>query len=176
MQPQKQFNNQNRVRTNNQIRVPQVRVILEDGTSLGILSTYDALKKAKELGLDLVEVNAKASPPVCKILDYGKFKYEEKKKAVAAKKNQKQVELKEITFRPNIDENDLNHKIAQAREFLLDSKKVQFTVRFAGREITHLDIGKEKLEMVIKSLSDIPVNISQTFLEGKKLSLTVSPK
>lgn len=173
---QKQNNNPIRIRINNYIKVPQVRVVLEDGTSPGIMSTYQALQMAKDAGLDLVEINPKSSPPICKIIDYGKYKYDEKKKAVAANKNQKHVELKEITFRPNIDENDLNHKVSQIKEFLLDGNKVQVTVRFMGREITHSELGKEKLEFVVKNLTEIPHTVTPISLEGKRMSITISVK
>jgi len=174
MQPKS--NIPNRIRINYHIKVPQVRVVLEDGTSPGIMQTYQALQMAKDVGLDLVEINPKSSPPICKITDYGKYKYDEKKKAVAAKKNQKIVELKEITFRPNIDENDLNHKISQAKEFLLDGNKVQVTVRFMGREITHPELGKEKLDFFVKSLTGVSIVVTSTVLEGKRMSIIISSK
>lgn len=171
-----QTNNfQTRIRTNNQIRIPQVRVILNDGSNAGVLNTYDALKMAKDSGLDLVEINPAAKPPVCKIMDFGKYKYEEKKKAQAAKKNQVVQELKELTFRPNTDENDLNHKLDQAKEFLAEGNKVKFTVRFRGREITHSDLGKEKLEWILQQLQGLITDKPQISLEGKFMSMIVSP-
>lgn len=173
---QKTPNIQNRIRTNWQIKVAQVRVILEDGTSPGVMATSAALQMAKEAGLDLVEINPKVSPPVCKIIDYGKYKYDEKKKSAELKKNQKIVELKQITLTPNIDENDLNHKISQAKEFLLDGNKVQITVRFKGREITHAELGKQKLELIVKSIAEIPHVVTPVSLEGKRMSLTISAK
>jgi translation initiation factor IF-3 len=170
-QSQQQF----RIRVNNYIRVPQVRVVMEDGSSPGIMNTYDALKLAKDQGLDLVEINPKSVPPVCKIIDYGKYKYDEKKKQAEARKNQKTQELKELTFRPNTDENDLNHKLSQAKEFVAEGHKVKFTVRFRGREITHSNIGREKLMWIIEQLGDQIANNPQISLEGKFMSVIVSP-
>jgi len=173
---QKNNQNQNRIRINLQIRVPQVRVVLEDGSSPGILSTREAMQLAQAAGLDLVEINPKSSPPVCKILDYGKFKYDEKKKAAVARKSQKQSELKELTFRPNTDEHDLGIKLQMAKEFLKDGNKVKFAIRFRGREITHPQVGKEKLDWLLKELTDLISGTPQVFTEGKIMSMTVNPK
>ena len=173
-----QTNNQQReyrVRINKHIRVPQIRVVLADGTNGGVMNTYDALKMAQDQALDLVEINPKGVPPVCKIMDYGKFKYEEKKKAQAAKKNQQVQELKELTFRPNTDENDLNHKVAQAKEFLTEGNRVKFAIRFRGREIVHANIGKEKLDWILKQLDGLISPNPQINLEGKIMSMLVSP-
>jgi translation initiation factor IF-3 len=175
MQPNNQQQREYRVRINQHIRVPQIRVVLADGTNAGIMNTYDALKQAKDQSLDLVEINPKAIPPVCKIMDYGKFKYEEKKKQNAAKKNQQIQELKELTFRPNTDENDLAHKLAQAKGFLEDGDRVKFTIRFRGREITHTNIGKDKLDWIIKELGSMIQPNPPMNLEGKFLSMIVSP-
>jgi translation initiation factor IF-3 len=168
-------NFQTRIRTNHQIRVPQIRVILNDGTNAGVMNTYEALKLAKDQSLDLVEINPAAKPPVCKIMDFGKYKYEEKKKAQAAKRNQVVQELKELTFRPNTDENDLNHKLDQAKEFLAEGNKVKFTIRFRGREITHADLGKEKLEWILQQLQGSITDRPQISLEGKFMWMIVSP-
>lgn len=170
-------NNQNsqRTRTNTQIRLPQIRVVSSDGENLGVLTTRDALKMAQDQGLDLVEINPRAVPPVCKIMDYGKFKYEEKKKAQAAKKNQQVQEMKELTFRPATDDNDLTHKLAQAKEFLAEGNMVKFTVRFRGREITHPQIGREKIEWFIQQLSGLIKTNTNINLEGKFMSVIVSP-
>lgn len=166
---------QYRTRINNYIRVPQIRVILSDGTNAGIMNTYDALKLAKEQSLDLVEINPAAKPPVCKIMDYGKFKYEEKKKQQAAKKKQQVQELKELTFRPNTDENDLNHKVNQAKEFLDEGHKVKFTIRFRGREITHPQVGRDKLDWILQQLTGLIVASPQVSLEGKFMTMIVTP-
>jgi translation initiation factor IF-3 len=173
-QPQKQ-NSQSRVRVNYQIKVPQVRVIDQDGASVGVMPTRDALKLAQDQGLDLVEINPKSSPPVCKIYNYGKFKYEEKKRLSEIRKKQKTQEVKEITFRPSTDLNDLNHKLASAKEFIKDGHKVKFTVRFRGRELAHPQVAQDKLFWIIKELgsliqTDAPINV-----DGKFMSMTVSP-
>lgn len=166
---------QYRIRINNYIRVPQIRVVLNDGSTAGIMETYAALKMARDQGLDLVEINPKSVPPVCKIMDFGKFKYEEKKKQSEAKKNQKVQELKELTFRPNTDENDLRHKLEQAKGFISEGYKVKFTVRFRGREITHANIGKEKLQWIVAQLGEQIGTNPQVSLEGKFMSMIVSP-
>ncbi len=163
------------MRKNNSIRVPQVRVILSNGTNGGIMPTYEALKLAREENLDLIEINPKTAPPICKIADYGKMMYEEAKKAKAAKKNQVVQELKELTFRPVTDQADLDHKLAQAKEFLSEGNKVKFTVRFRGREVTHADLGKQKLEWILSQLQGLVTDKPQISLEGKLMSMIVSP-
>ncbi|CAM6006395.1 unnamed protein product [Sphagnum balticum] len=167
--------NQQRIRTNHQIRIPQVRVILSNGENAGVMNTRDALKLAQDEGLDLIEINPRAVPPVCRIFDYGKMKYEEKKKAQAAKKNQVVQELKELTFRPTTDDNDLNHKLAQAKEFLAEGNKVKLTVRFRGREVTHPQIGRDKIEWLLKELTGLIQTNPQINLEGKFMSVIVAP-
>lgn len=164
-----------RVRINQYIRVPQIRVILNDGSNAGIMNTYEALKLAKEQSLDLVEINPNAKPPVCKIMDYGKYKYEEKKKQSEAKKNQKIQDLKELTFRPNTDENDLTHKVEQAKQFLKDGDKVKFTIRFRGREVTHPEVAKTKLEWIFQQLTGLIQNPPPINMEGKFMSVIVAP-
>src|SRR5574338_977758 len=168
-------NQQQRIRINHQIRIPQIRVVASNGDNLGVLSTRDALKMAQEENLDLVEINPRAVPPVCKIMDYGKFKYDEKKKEQNAKRNQHNQELKELTFRPNTDENDLAHKLAQAKEFISEGNKVKFTIRFRGREITHPQIGKDKLDWIQQRLAGLIVANPQVNLEGKFMSMIVMP-
>jgi translation initiation factor IF-3 len=172
---QQQSSFQNKIRVNNFIRVPEVRVIQADGTNLGIMKIQDALKLARDQGLDLIEINPKSSPPVVRLQNFGQFKYEEKKKQSIQKKSQKFSEMKEITFRPNTDENDLNHKMETAKQFLIDGNKVKFTIRFRGREITHPQIGEEKMHFLIKELSAI-ANSSQIYLEGKLMTILFSPK
>lgn len=164
-----------RIRINFQIRIPQIRVVASNGDNLGVMATRDALKMAQDEALDLVEINPRAVPPVCKIMDYGKYKYDEKKKAQAARRNQQNQELKELTFRPNTDENDLAHKVVQAKEFLEEGNKVKFTIRFRGREITHPQIGKDKLDWILKELTGLIVANPQVNLEGKFMSMIVSP-
>lgn len=173
-----QNNNQQReqrIRINFQIRIPQIRVVASNGDNLGVLATRDALKMAQEENLDLVEINPRAIPPVCKIMDFGKFKYDEKKKLQAAKKNQQNQELKEITFRPNTNENDLSHKLVQVKEFLAEGNKVKFTIRFRGREITHPQVGKDKLDWILQQLAGLIVANPQVNLEGKFMSMIVAP-
>jgi translation initiation factor IF-3 len=166
---------QYRVRINQFIRVPEVRVILEDGTSPGIMKTPDALKRAQDQGLDLVEINPRAIPPVVKIVNYGKMKYEEKKKAQEAKKNQQVQELKEITFRPNTDIGDLEHKLVKAKEFLEEGNRTKLTVRFRGREVVHLNVGREKIEWILQRLDGMIAPNPQINMEGKFMSVVVSP-
>jgi len=166
---------QYRQRINKYIRVPQIRVVLADGSNGGIMNTQDALKLAQDQSLDLIEINPKAIPPVCRIADHGKLKYEEKKKLQAAKKNQVNQELKELTFRPNTDEGDLTHKLAQAKGFIEDGDRVKFTIRFRGREIVHPNIGKEKLDWILKELGSSIAPNPQVNLEGKFMSMIVSP-
>lgn len=175
MQNTNQQQREQRIRTNFQIRIPQIRVVGSDGANLGVMATRDALKMAQDQSLDLVEINPRAVPPVCKIMDFGKFKYEEKKKAQAAKRNQVNQELKELTFRPNTDDNDLAHKVEQAKEFLTEGNKVKFTIRFRGREITHPDIGKAKLDWIQQQLAGLIQASPQVNLEGKFMSMVVAP-
>ena len=176
MQPATNNNQtQYRTRINQFIRVPQIRVVLADGSNGGIMNTQDALKMAREQGMDLIEISPKAVPPVCKIADYGKMKYEDKKKAQVAKKNQQTQELKELTFRPNTDEGDLAHKLEKAKEFIAEGNKVKFTVRFRGREIVHSNIGKEKLDWFLQQLDGLVAPNPQVSLEGKFMSMIVSP-
>lgn len=164
-----------KIRINHQIRVPQVKV-LQDDNFIGILSIGEALKLAQEAGLDLIEINPKSNPPICKIVDYGKFKYEEKKKASEAKKTQKIQQVKELNFRPNTDLNDLNHKLELAKGFLADGDRVKFTVKFRGREITHPQLGREKLNWIIQELGSLIVPNPFIALEGKLMSMTVYGK
>ena len=163
-------------RINQQIRANQVRLIGSDGTNHGIVDLWQALKQAKEENLDLVEINSKSTPIVVKLMDYGRFKYEESKKAKEAKKAQKPAETKEISFRPTTDDNDLNHKLAQAKEFLADGHRVRLSVKFRGREITHADIGKEKLDKALAELAELTASYTPINTEGKNMTTIVSPK
>jgi translation initiation factor IF-3 len=162
-------------RVNFQIKVSQVRLIDSNGDNVGIISTQDAIRRAREQDLDLVELNAKAAPPVCKIIDYGKFKYEEKKRLSEQRKNHKVLEIKEITFRPATDENDLNHKMASAKQFLLDGHKVKFTVRFRGREVVHPEVAVEKIDWILEQLNGLILPAPPSSMEGKFMSLIVAP-
>jgi len=164
-----------RFRINNRIRAPQVRLIDEDGGQLGIVSLREALAIAEERGLDLMEVAPNAVPPVCRIVDYGKFRYEQTKKDREARKNQKQAELKEVRLKPKTDDHDLEVKAKQARKFLLAGDKVKFTVRFRGREIFHPDIGREMLEQMAEELRDVATVEQRPLMEGRALSLLLAP-
>jgi translation initiation factor IF-3 len=164
------------IRVNHRIRVPEVRVIDFDGSMLGVLQTHEALRKAQEQGLDLVEVNPKAEPPVCKILDFGKYKYEEKKKQAQARRNQSVVEIKEIKLRPKTDDHDIAFKVKAARRFIEAGHKVKFTVRFRGREITHPEKAHEQLDIILKALDDVSNVETRPMMEARAMSLVVAPK
>jgi translation initiation factor IF-3 len=171
-QPQRQF----QIRVNHRIRVPEVRVIGADGSMLGVMATHEALRAAQEQALDLVEVNPKADPPVCKILDFGKYKYEEKKKAGEAKRKQTVVDIKEIKLRPKTDDHDINFKIKAARRFLEAGHKVKFTVRFRGREITHPEKAQEQLTLVIAGTEDLANVETRALMEGRTMTVLIAPK
>jgi len=164
------------IRVNHRIRVPEVRVIDADGSMLGVLQTHEALRKAQEQGLDLVEVNPKAEPPVCKILDFGKYKYEEKKKQAQARRNQAVVEIKEVKLRPKTDDHDIDFKVKASRRFLEGGHKVKFTVRFRGREITHPEKAHEQLDIILKQLEDIANVETRPMMEARAMSVIVAPK
>jgi len=152
-----------------------VRLIDEQGAQLGIVSLREALALAEQRGLDLMEVAPNAVPPVCRIVDYGKFRYEQTKKDREARKNQKQAELKEVRLKPKTDDHDLDVKAKQARKFLLAGDKVKFTVRFRGREIFHPDIGREMLEQMAEDLRDVATVEQKPLMEGRALSLLLAP-
>ncbi|MCK6586952.1 MAG: translation initiation factor IF-3 [Polyangiaceae bacterium] len=164
------------VRINQRIRVPEIRVIGEDGEMLGIMTTSDALRRAQEKGLDLVEVNPKADPPVCKILDFGKYKYDEKKKAREAKRKQSVVEIKEIKLRPKTDDHDLQFKTRAAHRFLEAGHKVKFTVRFRGREITHPEKAQEQLDWITQQCEEIANIEVRPAMEQRTMTLLMAPK
>jgi translation initiation factor IF-3 len=164
------------IRVNHRIRVPEVRVVLDDGSQLGVMPTSEALKAAEGRGLDLVEVNPKSIPPVCKILDFGRYKYEEKKRASDAKRKQTVVELKEVKLRPKTDDHDLQVKVRAARRFLESGNKVKFTVRFRGREITHPQRAQMQLDWLIEQLVDLANVEQRPQMEGRTMSAIVGPK
>lgn len=161
---------------NEQIRDKEVRLIGENGEQLGIMSGKDALKLAKEAELDLVKVAPLAKPPVCKIIDYGKFRYEMARKEKEAKKKQKIVEVKEIRFTPNIDVNDLNTKTGAARKFLEKGNKVKVSLRFRGREMAHMQASRHILEEFAQSLEDLAVIDKPIKQEGRNLTIFLSVK
>ena len=152
-----------------------MRLIDEEGAQLGIVALREALMLAEQRGLDLMEVAPNAVPPVCRIVDYGKFRYEQTKKDREARKNQKQAELKEVRLKPKTDDHDLEVKAKQARKFLLGGDKVKFTVRFRGREIFHPDIGREMLEQMAEELRDVATVEQKPLMEGRALSLLLAP-
>src|SRR5260370_4725704 len=164
------------IRVNHRIRVPEVRVIGADGGMLGVLQTHEALRMAQEQNLDLVEVNTKAEPPVCKSLDFGKYKYEEKKKQAQARRNQSVVEIKEIKLRPKTDDHDIAFKVKAARRFLEAGHKVKFTVRFRGREITHPEKAQEQLTFVIGGTEDVGNVETRAMMEARTMTVLVAPK
>src|SRR5688572_9539470 len=164
------------IRVNHRIRVPEVRVVLDDGSQLGVMATSEALKAAEQRGLDLVEVNPKSMPPVCKILDFGKYKYEEKKRASEAKRKQTIVELKEVKLRPKTDDHDLQVKVRAAHRFLESGNKVKFTVRFRGREITHPQRAQMQLDWLVEQLTDLANVEQRPQMEGRTMSAIVGPK
>ncbi|MFQ5514828.1 MAG: translation initiation factor IF-3 [Myxococcota bacterium] len=166
---------EDKVKINKAIRVPEVRVVNEDGQQLGVMATDTARDIAGRIGLDLVEIAPTAQPPVCKIMDYGRYKYELKKKAASAKKAQHQSQVKEIKFRPQISEHDLDFKLKNARKFLFEGDKVKCTVMFRGREIVHPYVGRELLERVLQSLAEVATQESRPQMEGRTLSMTLAP-
>ena len=161
---------------NEQIRDREIRLIGEDGEQLGIMSARDAMKLAREANLDLVKIAPTAKPPVCKIIDYGKYRYEQARREKEARKKQKIIEVKEIRLSPNIDTNDLNTKVNQARKFVSGGNKVKVAVRFRGRELAHTAVGKTILEDFAQKLSDIAVIDKPAKLEGKSMVMFLVEK
>ncbi|HNY16001.1 MAG TPA: translation initiation factor IF-3 [Treponemataceae bacterium] len=164
------------LRINEQIRVREVRLIDDQGEQKGIVPTLEALKMAHELSLDLVEVAPTANPPACKILDYGKYRFEMEKKLRESKKKQKLQELKEIRMQPKIDDHDLDFKSKHVKEFLADGDKVKVTIRFRGRELAHTELGLVVLKDVLSKLGDEYVIEKQPAMEGRFMSMTLAPK
>ena len=163
-------------RVNEEIRVPQVRLIDQEGEMMGVMGARDAMLRAYSVGLDLVEISPNADPPVCKILDYGKFKYEQQKKKNEAKKKQKVIEIKEIKVRPNIDENDYQVKMRAMKSFIEEGDKVKVTLRFRGREMAHQDIGIRVLER-IRAEMDISTKVEQMpRLENRQMVMVLAPR
>ena len=169
-------NNNKGQRVNEMIRVREVRLIDDEGNQKGIVPTLEALKLAKEKDLDLVEVSPNANPPVCKILDYGKYRFEQEKKLRDAKKNQKVLKLKEIRMQPKIGSGDLDTKAKHVQEFLDEGNKVKVTIRFRGRELAHTELGYDVLNEVLKRLTSAYVVEKQPAMDGKSMSMTISAK
>ena len=162
-------------RINDFITAKEVRVILPDGEQAGVLQIRDALQKAQELELDLVEVAPQAKPPVCKILDYGKFKYKEQKKEAEAKKNRTENTIKELRLRYRTDSGDLEVKLKHARDFLTEGDKVKFVMRFKGREAMYIDLGRAKFDHIIERLTDIAVVDERSPAFGRQIHITFAP-
>ncbi|HJC39372.1 MAG TPA: translation initiation factor IF-3 [Candidatus Mediterraneibacter faecigallinarum] len=161
---------------NEQIRDREVRLIGEDGEQLGIMSAREAMKIAMEAELDLVKIAPTAKPPVCKIIDYGKYKYEQTRKEKEAKKKQRTVEIKEVRLSPNIDTNDLNTKVNNAKKFISKGNKVKVTLRFRGREMAHVQQSRHILDDFAEMLSDIAVVEKAAKLEGRNMSMVLTEK
>ena len=161
---------------NGQIRDKEVRVIGENGEQLGIMSSREAMKLAQEAELDLVKIAPKAQPPVCKIIDYGKYRYELARKEKEAKKKQKTVEVKEVRISPNIDTNDLNTKVNNAKKFIAKGNKVKVTLRFRGREMAHMQQSKHILDDFAALLEDVAVVEKPAKMEGRSMSMVLTEK
>lgn len=161
---------------NEDIRDKEVRLISSDGQQLGIMSSRDALAVAAKAGLDLVKISPKATPPVCKVMDYGKYRFEQSKREKEAKKNQHVVEIKEIRMSPSIDVGDLNTKLRNANKFLAAGNRVKVTVRFRGREMAHTDIGRDLLNKFADLCTEVATLDKAAKLEGRNMSIFLSPK
>lgn len=164
------------LRINQRIRIKEVRLIGPSGEQMGIVPTRDALQKAQEIGLDLVEVASQASPPVCRIMDYSKYKYEQEKKAKEARKHQRIMHLKEIKFKPNIEEHDYQVKLHHLKKFLTRGDKAKVTMIFRGREMSHIDIGKKVLDRVTADLAEVGELETFPKKEGRSITLNFVPK
>ena len=163
-------------RVNEEIRAPQVRLIDQDGEMQGVMSARDALLRAYGQGLDLLEISPNADPPVCKILDYGKFKYEQQKKKNEAKKKQKVIEIKEIKVRPNIDENDYQVKMRAMKSFIEEGDKVKVTLRFRGREMAHQEIGVRVLERIKNEMDPTSKVEQMPRMENRQMVMVLTPR
>ena len=163
------------MRINEQIRVPEVRLIGPDGEQVGVMATREALAQATEAHLDLVEVAPQASPPVCRIMDYGKFKYQEQKRQHEQKLKQKQVQVKEVKFRPGTDENDYQIKLRNMTRFLQEEDKVKVTLRFRGREMAHQEIGMRQIERIKTDLQEVAAVEQMPKMEGRQMVMILTP-
>jgi translation initiation factor IF-3 len=163
-------------RVNEEIRVPQVRLIDEEGEMQGVMTTRDAMLRAFSVGLDLLEISPNAEPPVVKILDYGKFKYEQQKKKNEARKKQKVIEIKEVKVRPNIDENDYQVKLRAMRTFIEEGDKVKVTLRFRGREMAHQDLGVKVLERIRDDMDERTKVEQMPRMENRQMIMVLSPR
>ncbi|MEW6765054.1 MAG: translation initiation factor IF-3 [Pseudomonadota bacterium] len=163
-------------RLNSEITAREVRLIDAEGNQVGIVSRYDALRMAEEAELDLVEISPQASPPVCKIMDYGKFRYQQQKKANEAKKKQKTIEVKEVKFRPGTEEADYQVKLRNVIRFLEEGNKAKITLRFRGREMAHQDIGMQMYDRIEQDLGDLAVVEQRPKLEGRQMVMVIAPR
>ena len=163
-------------RVNEEIRIPQVRLIDQDGEMQGVLTVREAMQRAYAVGLDLVEISPNADPPVCKILDFGKFKYEQQKKKNEAKKKQKVIEIKEIKVRPNIDENDYQVKMRAMKSFIEEGDKVKVTLRFRGREMAHQEIGIRVLERIRTEMDTTSKVEQMPRMENRQMVMVLTPR
>jgi len=168
--------NEKRVRVNRQIRISPVRVISPDGEQLGIMPVEEALALAEDQGLDLVEVAPTARPPVCRIMDYGKYKYEEARKIRQARKKQHQIQVKEVKFRPGIEVHDFEFKVRHARRFLEEGNKVKATMMFRGRQMAHPELGREVLTRVAEAVEDVGRVESEPLMEGRNMTMILAPR
>lgn len=162
-------------KSNQQIRSIDVQVIGSDGRNLGTLPLKKAIEKAKEENLDLIEISPNANPPVCKIMDMGKYKYDLQKKANIAKKKQKVVSLKEIKLRPGTDVHDYNFKVKNAKKFLVNKDKVKFSVKFKGREMQHINLGKDLMNRIIEDTKDVGKIETHPKFEGRQMVMIIQP-
>ena len=164
-------------RVNENIRTPEIRLIGAEGENVGVVTPARAIEMAIEVGLDLVEISPNANPPVCKIMDFGKFKYETQKREAEARKKQKTIEIKEVKFRPNTDTNDYNVKMRNVFKFLENGDKVKVTLRFRGREMAHQNLGRELLERVAKDVTDAALGKIENFpkMEGRQMVMLIGP-
>ena len=165
------------MRRNQQIKIPEVRLIDQNGDQVGVMATDEARQRAADAGLDLVEISPKARPPVCKIMDYGKFKFEQAKKQQQAKKKQKKVQLKEVKFRPNTDDGDFQVKMKNLRKFIDQGNKVKVTIMFRGRELAHRELGSQMLDRVVEEVKDeAVVEQRPAKMEGRFMIMLLAPK
>jgi translation initiation factor IF-3 len=163
-------------RTNERIRIPAVRVVTEEGEALGVMDTRDAIQKAREMGLDLVEIAPNAQPPVCKIIDYGKFLYEQKKKQHEQKKKQTKVIVKEVKFRPGTDDHDYEYRVRRAKEWLVEGDKVRAAIAFRGREMSHRELGSKILARMREELAEVADVEVYPKMEGYQMFMILVPK
>lgn len=168
--------NERRVRVNRQIRISPVRVISPEGNQLGIMPIEEAMTLAEEEGLDLVEVAPNARPPVCRIMDYGKYKYEEARRQRQARKRQHQILVKEVKFRPGIEDHDFDFKVRHARRFLEEGNKVKATMMFRGRQMAHPELGRDVLARVAEAVDDVGRIESEPLLEGRNMTMILAPR